>query len=488
MAAKLFVESVPNYISGKWVESASKDRAELTNPATGERLGSVSLGAASDVDAAVQAARAAFPQWSDTPAPARARRLFDLRNLMEQHFEEIAAICTQEHGKTLDESRGDVRRGIDNIETGAGIPSMMMGQALEQISGGIDCVSQRQPLGVFAAIAPYNFPAMVPLWFLPYCIATGNTMVVKPSEQVPLSQNRIFQLIDQLGLPPGVVNLVNGGKDVVNGILDHPGINGVSFVGSSPIAQHVYTRGSATGKRVQALGGAKNFIAVMDDADWEKSIPNLVESCYGCAGQRCLAGSTVIAVGNAYDTVVEKLTEGAKRVKVGNGMDPGVTMGPVISAKHKEKVLALIEAGLKDGAKLTLDGRGVKVAGHPNGHWVGPSLFVDVNPTTTIAQEEIFGPVMCILRAKDLDDALAIIQAHPLANAASIYTSSGRSAREFTKRVPAAMVGVNIGVAAPMSFFTFGGSKGSFFGDLKAHGRDSIAFYTDNKTAITRWW
>ena len=488
MAAKLFVERVQNYIGGKWVDSTGKEHAELTNPATGERLGSVPVGTAADVDAAVQAARAAFPKWRDTPAPARARYLFDLRNLMEEHFEELSSICTQEHGKTLDESRGDVRRGIDNIETGAGIPSLMMGQALEQIATGIDCVSQRQPLGVFAAIAPYNFPAMVPFWFLPYCIATGNTMIVKPSEQVPLSQHRVFQLIDKLGLPPGVVNTVNGAKDVVNGILEQRDIAGVSFVGSSPVAEHVYKVGSAHGKRVQALGGAKNFIAVMNDADWGKSIPNLVESCYGCAGQRCLAGSTVIAVGDAYDKVVAELTAGAKRVKVGYGLDAGVTMGPVISKKHKEKVLGFIEAGIKEGAKLALDGRNVKVDGYPNGHWVGPTLFTDVSPSMTIAQQEIFGPVMAILRAKDLDEALAVIQAHPLANASSIYTSSGRSAREFVKRVPAAMVGVNIGVAAPMSFFTFGGSKGSFFGDLKAHGRDSIAFYTDNKTAITRWW
>ena len=488
MAAKLFVERVPNYVAGKWVESSNSEASELTNPATGERLGSVSLGSAEDVDVAVKAAQAAFPKWRDTPSPARARFMFDLRNLMEEHFEELSAICTQEHGKTLDESRGDVRRGIDNVETGAAMPSLMMGQALEQISSGIDCVAQRQPLGVFAAIAPYNFPAMVPLWFLPYCITTGNTMVIKPSEQVPLSQNRIFQLIDKLGLPPGVVNLVNGGRDVVNGIVDHPQIKGVSFVGSSPVAQHVYSRGTASGKRVQALGGAKNFIAVTDDADWDKAIPNLVESCYGCAGQRCLAGSTVIAIGDAYPKVVEKLTEGARGVKVGYGMDPGVTMGPVISAKHKEKVLGLIEMGIAEGARLALDGRGVKVDGHPNGHWVGPTLFTDVNPSMTIAQQEIFGPVMAILHAKDLDDALAIIDAHPLANAASIYTSSGKSAREFVRRVPAAMVGVNIGVAAPMSFFTFGGSKGSFFGDLKAHGRDSVSFYTDNKTAITRWW
>jgi malonate-semialdehyde dehydrogenase (acetylating)/methylmalonate-semialdehyde dehydrogenase len=313
-------------------------------------------------------------------------------------------------------------------------------------------------------------------------------MIVKPSEQVPLSQHKMATLIDRLKLPPGVVNYVNGGKPVVNAILEHRGIQGVSFVGSSPVAQHVYETGSRHGKRVQALGGAKNFIVVMDDCDWGKAIPNLVESCYGCAGQRCLAGSTVIAVGKAYQTVRDRLIEGAKAVKVGYGMEPGVTMGPVISKAHKDKVLGLIETGIKEGARLALDGRGVSVPNHPKGHWVGPTLFDEVNPTMTVAQQEIFGPVMCVLRAGSLDEALATIEAHPLANASSIYTSNGAHARTFVKRVPAAMVGVNIGVAAPMAFFTFGGAKGSFFGDLKAHGRDSIAFYTDNKTAISRWW
>lgn len=488
MAQKLFVEKVPNYVGGEWIESTGKEVLELTNPATGDRLGSVPVGTTADVDAAVKAAKAAFPKWRDTPAPTRARYLFDLRNVLEKHFEELSAICTQEHGKTLDESRGDVRRGIDNVECGAGIPSLMMGQALEQIAGGIDCVSLRQPMGPFAAIVPYNFPAMVPFWFLPYCIATGNTMIVKPSEQVPLSQHKVAQIIDQIGLPPGVVNYVNGAKDVVNGLCEHPDVKGVSFVGSSQVAEHVYTTATRRGKRVQALGGAKNFIVVMDDCDWDKTLGNLVESCYGCSGQRCLAGSTILAVGKAYEPLKEKLVAAIKNIKVGYGMDRGVTMGPVISKRHKEKVLGLVEAGIAEGAKLAIDGRGIRVPDYPNGHWVGPTLFDDVNPTMTIAQQEIFGPVMALLRAPTLDQALEIIDAHPLANASSIYTSNGRHAREFVRRVPAAMVGVNIGVAAPMAFFTFGGSKGSFFGDLKAHGRDSIQFYTDNKTAITRWW
>jgi malonate-semialdehyde dehydrogenase (acetylating)/methylmalonate-semialdehyde dehydrogenase len=487
MADKLFVEQIHNYVGGKWVASRS-DHVELTNPSTGAKLGRCPVGNADDVDVAVKAAKAAYPGWRDTPVATRARFLFDLRNLMEENFETLASICTQEHGKTLWESRGSVRRGLDCVEAAAGMPSLLMGKALEDVSAGIDCIEQRQPMGVFSAIAPYNFPAMVPLWFMPFCIASGNTMVIKPSEQVPFSQRFIASLIDKLGLPPGVVNYVNGSKDVVTRICEHPDIQGVSFVGSSKVARFVYERSASTGKRVQALGGAKNFILVAPDCHWDKSVPNIVESCYGCAGQRCLAGSTIIAIGDAYEPLVEHVKAELGRLVIGNGLDEGVTMGPVISAAHKERVLGFVELGIKEGAKLELDGRNVKVDGYPKGHWVGPTLFTDVNPTMTIAQEEIFGPVMCILRAKTLDDALAIVDAHPLANASSLYTQSGALAREYVKRVPAAMAGVNIGVAAPMAFFGFGGSKGSFFGDLKAHGSDQVRFYTNNKTAIYRWY
>jgi malonate-semialdehyde dehydrogenase (acetylating)/methylmalonate-semialdehyde dehydrogenase len=488
MSEKLFVEQVQNYIGGKFVPSQGSEFRALTNPATGEPVGSCPAGVAGDVDAAVAAAKAAYPSWSQTPVPVRARYLFDLRNELEAHFEELASILTQEHGKTLAESRGSIRRGIDMVECGAGIPSLMMGQSLEQIASGIDCIEQRQPIGVFATIAPYNFPAMVPLWFLPFCIATGNTIVVKPSEQVPFTQNRIAELIDKIGLPPGVVNYVHGARDIVTRIIEHPDIDGVSFVGSSAVAEIVYKKSTQTGKRCQALGGAKNFIVVANDCCWEKSVTNIIDSCYGCSGQRCLAGSTLIAIGDAYEPLVEKLTAQIAKIKVGNGLHDGVHMGPVISAAHKAKVLNLIELGIEEGATLAIDGRKLEVEGHPNGHWVGPTLFTDVNPSMTIAQQEIFGPVMCVLRAKDLDEALAIIDAHPLANASSIFTSNGGTAREYVKRVPAAMVGVNVGVSAPMAFFTFGGSKGSFFGDLKAHGHDAIAFYTNNKTAIYRWF
>jgi malonate-semialdehyde dehydrogenase (acetylating)/methylmalonate-semialdehyde dehydrogenase len=479
---------VTNYIGGAWHASTASDYLPLSNPATGEALGSVPLGTSKDVDQAVAAARAAFPAWRETPPQVRARYLFDLRNVMEKHFEELVALCTEEHGKTLDESRGDVRRGIENVETAAGIPSLMMGDALEQIATGIDCVSVRQPMGVFAVIAPYNFPSMVPLWFLPYAIATGNTVIVKPSEQVPFSQQRLFELVDTLGLPQGVVNTVNGGKDVVNGLLEHPGIAGVSFVGSSPVARHVYARAGATGKRAQALGGAKNFTVVMDDCDWERSIANVIDSAFGCAGQRCLATSVVVGVGAAYAKLRESIVVAASNVKVGNGREPGVTMGPLISASHQEKVLACIERGAKEGAELLLDGRGVKVDACPKGHFVGPTIFANVSPNMAIANDEIFGPVLCLMEAKTLDDAIALAKSHPLANAASIYTANGSHARKFSKEIDASMVGVNIGVAAPMSYFTFGGNKGSFFGDLKAHGRESVLFYTQSKTSIQRWW
>jgi malonate-semialdehyde dehydrogenase (acetylating) / methylmalonate-semialdehyde dehydrogenase len=481
-------EKVRNYISGDWRTSSATEYMPLTNPATGDKIGSVPVGTAKDVAEAVAAAKAAYPAWRDTPAHARARYLFDLRNVMEKHFDELCALCTAEHGKTIEESKGDVRRGIDNVETAAGMPSLMMGQVLEQIATGIDCTLVRQPMGVFAAIAPYNFPSMVPLWFLPYAIATGNTFVVKPSEQVPLSQLRLFELIDQIGLPKGVVNTVNGAKDVVNAILEHPDVAGVSFVGSSPVARHVYERCGATGKRVQALGGAKNFTVVMDDAKWEKSVANVIDSAFGCAGQRCLATSIVVGVGPAYARLRESLVAAAKKVKVGNGADPGVTMGPVISARHKEKVLGYIERGIKEGAELLLDGRNVKVEGSPKGHFIGPTIFAKVSPNMAIASEEIFGPVLCLLEANTLDEAIRIAKTHPLANAASIYTQNGSSARQFTTEIDAAMVGVNIGVAAPMSYFTFGGAKQSFFGDLKAHGREGVLFYTQNKTSIQRWW
>ncbi len=476
-----------NFIGGEWVAPSSADYLELTNPATGEPLGKVPLSGARDVDAAVAAAQAAFLKWRQVPPVVRARYLFKLKYLMEEHFDEIATTVTREHGKTLDEARGSVRRGIENVEHACGIPTLMMGKTLEDVASGIDCEYVRQPLGVFAAVTPFNFPAMVPFWFWPYAIATGNTFILKPSEQVPFSSTRILELAQEAGIPAGVLNMVHGAKDVVNALLAHPGIAGISFVGSSPVAKYVYQEGAKHGKRVQALGGAKNHVIVMPDADMDRAVVNISESLFGCAGQRCLAGSVVVAAGKAYEPFRDKLLSAAKELRLGYGLEPGVTMGPVISAKHKEKVLAYVEAGRKDGATLLLDGRATKVDKHPRGHFIGPTVFDGVQPDMTIGKEEIFGPVAAVSHVSNLDEGIEMVQRSGFANATSIFTQSGKAAREFRYRVGVSMIGVNIGVAAPMAFFPFGGTKGSFFGDLKAHGHDSIEFYTDKKVVISRW-
>jgi malonate-semialdehyde dehydrogenase (acetylating)/methylmalonate-semialdehyde dehydrogenase len=411
--------------------------------------------------------------------------LFRYKELLESNFDDLARILTEEHGKTLDEARGSVRRGIENVEHACGIPTLMMGDTVEDVAAGIDCETVRQPIGVFAAVTPFNFPAMVPLWFWPYAVATGNTFIVKPSEQVPLVQQRMFELVERAGFPAGVLNLVHGDREVVEALVDHEDIAGLSFVGSSPVAKALYARGAAKGKRMQALGGAKNHIVVMPDADMDKSIPTVFESCMGCAGQRCLAGSVVVAVGDAY---VEGVLAEAKKMVVGNGLEPGVTLGPVISAAHRDRVMSYIASGVQEGATLLLDGRTVEVRDEPDGNWVGPTVFTDVTDDMKIAKEEIFGPVMMIRRAETLDDAIAMIRKSPFANATSLFTSSGKAAREFRYSVGVSMIGINIGVAAPMAFFPFGGTKNSFYGDTKAHGKDSIRFFTDQKAVITRWF
>ena len=482
------VQVLDNFIGGTWVKAHATEFFDVHNPAVGEIIGRTPLSTAADVDAAVQAATNAFPSWRNTPVNTRAQVLYKFKALLEQHFEEMARIVTTEHGKTLDEARGSVRRAIECVEVACGAPSLMMGVGLEDIARGIDCHVVRQPLGVVAAIAPFNFPAMVPLWFLPIAIVTGNTFILKPSEQVPLSQRKMAEFLQQCDLPPGVVNLVNGGRDVVDAICDHPGIRAVSFVGSTPIAKHVYQRATHAGKRVQALGGAKNFVVVMPDADFDRSIGVISESFYGCAGERCLAGSMLVPVGEAHRESRDRMVEAAKSLKVGDGTQPGVTMGPVISANHRERVLGYIEKGVAEGGKLLVDGRQTRVADRPNGYFVGPTVFDDVSTKMAIGYDEIFGPVASIAPARTLDDAIAMMRSHPNANATSIFTSSGNAAREFAKHATASMVGVNIGVAAPMAYFPFGGAKDSFFGDLKAHGRDGFEFYTDKKVTISRWF
>src|SRR3954464_4447769 len=398
------VLTLDNFIGGRWVKARASEYFDVHNPASGDVIGRTPLSTSDDVDAAVQAAAQAFPAWRDTPVNARAQFLYKFKQACEQHFEELARIVTTEHGKTLDEARGSVRRGIECVEVACGAPSLMQGSGLEDISAGIDCHVFRQPIGVVAAIAPFNFPAMVPMWFLPFAIVTGNTFVLKPSEQVPLSQRKMVDLLNKCDLPPGVVNLVNGGRDVVNAICDHPGIRAVSFVGSTPVAKHVYTRATAAGKRVQALGGAKNFVVVMPDADFDRSIAVISESFYGCAGERCLAGSVLVPVGAARGEARDRMVAAAQALKVGDGTQPGVTMGPVISAKHKERVVSYIGKGVDDGAKLLVDGRQVQVADRPNGYYVGPTVFDHLSARMTIGQDEIFGPVAAISPVKSLDE------------------------------------------------------------------------------------
>ncbi len=478
---------IKNYVNGAFVEPSSSAFLKVTNPANGELLAQVPLSTGGDLNQAVEAAKRAFPAWRQTPPLERARYFFKLKAVMEQRFNDMAHVLTTENGKTLAEARGSVRRAIENVEVASGIPSLMQGSSLEDVAAGIDTIVIRRPIGVFAAITPFNFPAMVPLWFLPHAVACGNTFILKPSEQAPMTPTFIFELIDEVGFPPGVVNLVHGDKETVNAICTHPGINGVSFVGSSPVAEHVYTLSSRCGKRVQALGGAKNFIVVTADADLESTVDNIVGSCFGCAGERCLAASVLLGEKGIYQDLKRRIVDAASNIRIGNGLDESVTMGPVVSKQHKERVISYIEKGIEEGAEVILDGRDVQVEGGEGGFYVGPTIFDNVSPSMTIAKEEIFGPVLSMIRVGDLDEALGIISRHPLANTAAIFTRSGAFGRKFQYNVDASMIGINIGVPAPMAFFTFGGAKGSFFGDLKAHGRDSIEFYTDKKVVISRW-
>lgn len=477
-----------NYINGDWMESDSTTIGDVWNPAKGEKIAQVAYGTAADVDKAVKAAKEAYWDWRTTPPLTRARYLFRLKDAFEENFEEIASVLTTEQGKCIDEARGEVRRMIENVEHATGVTTLMCGYTLEDIAKDIDCMGHPQPMGVFAAIVPYNFPGMVAWWFLPYAIVCGNTFILKPSEQVPMTQTKIFEIMDEVGFPEGVVNMVHGARDVVNGFLDHPDIAGISFVGSTPTAKYIYQRCGETGKRVQALGGAKNIVAVMPDADLDAGMPSLITSYYGCSGQRCLSGAILAAVGDAADEIVEKFRIAAQSVKVGDGLNEQTTMGPVVSEAHKKRVLGYIEKGIEEGADLILDGRDCKVDGYPNGYFIGPCIFDNVKPDMTIAREEIFGPVVSVVRCKNLDDVIDLINTRGFGNAACIYTSSGATAREFKYRVLPSMIGINIGIAAPMSFFPFGGAGNSMFGDIKAHGQEIFKFFTDTKVVIQRWF
>jgi len=482
------VKKTKNYINGEWVASKSDRIIEVTNPATGEVLAEEVLSTPEEASAAVEAAQEAFREWRETPPYTRARYMFRLKEAMEERFEEIARMVTMENGKNIDEARGEVRRAIENVEVACGIPSLMMGYNLEDVATAIDEECLRQPLGVFVGINPFNFPAMVPMWFIPYAVATGNTYVVKPSRQTPLSMNIIMDIFDECDFPPGVLNLVNGTHDVTDTLLTHPLVKGASFVGSTAAGLHVYKTATAHGKRAQCQGGAKNFLVVMPDTDIPGTVGALMTSCYGCAGQRCLAGSVILTVGDIHSQLLDATVEASRNIRVGYGLDEGVQMGPVISAKSKQNILNYIEIGIQEGAKLILDGRGIQVPGYPNGHFVGPTIFDQVSPNMKIAQDEIFGPVVGFMQVASFEEALDVIHGNRYGNAASIFTSSGKWAREFKYRVQCGNIGINVGIAAPVASFPFAGMKDSFFGDLHGQGQDGINFFTDRKVVITRWF
>ncbi|MHA1909491.1 MAG: CoA-acylating methylmalonate-semialdehyde dehydrogenase, partial [Candidatus Thorarchaeota archaeon] len=479
---------VKNYINGKWVESKAKETSDVFNPATGEVIAKTPMSTIEETQQAIAAANAAFRRWRATPALTRVRYLNRIRSAFEDNFEELCKILTTEQGKAIDESRGEYRRTIENIECATSIPSTQMGYNAEDIAAGIDEKVIKQPLGVFSCIAPFNFPGMVPTWFWPFAIGTGNTYIVKPSPQVPLSQAKQFEIIHDLGLPKGVLNMVHGGADVANALIESPDTIGVSFVGSTHVGKLVYKKAGEFGKRAQVQGGAKNFLTVMPDADLERTVPAIITSFYGCSGQRCLAGGVLLAVGDIYEPLKEMVVEQSKQLSVGNGLEEGVQMGPMASKHGMEHSLSLIESGVKEGAELLLDGRGIKVDGYPDGYFIGPTVFDKVTRDMKIATEEIFGPVIPIVQVKDLDEAIDIIHANRYGNASSVFTSSGKVARDYQYRVKAGNIGINIGVVAPIATFPFSGMKDSFLGDLHGQGQDAVEFFTENKVVITRWF
>jgi malonate-semialdehyde dehydrogenase (acetylating)/methylmalonate-semialdehyde dehydrogenase len=477
---------VKNLIDGVWALPSGSDNACVHNPANGEVIAYTQFSTAADVDKAVEAGARAFSTWRHTPPVERARVLYVFKNRLEEHFDELARLVSLEHGKTFAESRGEVRRGIEVVEYACGIPTLLLGEVAEDVSKGIDSEVFREPLGVVAGITPFNFPAMVPLWMFPIAIACGNSFVLKPSEKVPLSSIRLGELLEESGLPAGVFNIVHGGKDTVDAIMSHPGIAAVSFVGSQPVAEYVYKTCAQYGKRVQALGGAKNFMIVMPDADLDRTASSINSSAFGCAGQRCLAGSVVVAVGDIKETLLSRLVKAASEFTVGDGLDADTDMGPVITREQRDRVLNIIERAITEGAKLVLDGRD-RATGDSPGFYVGPTIFDCVEKSMSIMKEEIFGPVLSITEADDLDNAIMLANESEYGNAAVIFTQSGRYARRFRTMIQAGMLGVNIGVPAPMAFLPFAGWKKSFYGDLHATGKDGVEFYTEKKVITTRW-
>ncbi len=480
-------EKLLNFVNGEWRASAAQRYLDVINPATAEVLAQAPLSSTAEVDEAARLAAAAFPAWRRVPAPARIQYLFKLKALMEEHFEDLARSITLENGKTLDDARGEMRRAIENVETACGIPLMMLGDFSEDIARGIDEYMIRQPVGVAAIICPFNFPGMIPFWYLPYAVACGNTAIVKPSERCPITLQKVFRLLEQAGFPPGVVNLVNGGADTVNALLDHPNIAAVTFVGSTPVARHVYSRASASGKRVQAQGGAKNPLIILPDADVEMTTRIVADSAFGNAGQRCLAASLAVTVAGAEKVFMPALAEVASSRVVGFGLEPGVEMGPVITAQSKARIEGLIQRGLDEGAELTVDGRRSAIRGYEQGYFLRPTILSDIPAGGTIATTEIFGPVLGMMRVNTVDEAIALVNSGQYGNMACIFTGSGAAARKFRYEADAGNIGINVGVAAPMAFFPFSGWKNSFFGTLHAQGKHAVEFFTQTKVVVERW-
>lgn len=476
-----------NYINGQWTESKAKECLPVINPGTAEHFADVPLSPAEEVDAAAKAASMVFREWRRVPAPDRIQYLFKLKQLLEENLDLLARTCTEECGKTFNESKGELRRAIENVEVACGIPILMQGRNNEDIARGIDEHMFRQPLGVTAMIAPFNFPGMIPFWFLPYALATGNCMIVKPSEKCPVTQQRVFELIDQLGLPPGVLQMVNGARDTVEAILDHPAVRAISMVGSTPAARAIYARSAANGKRAQCQGGAKNPVLIMPDADMETATRILADSAYGCAGQRCLALSVGITIGEAKESFRKCFSEATQARKVGYGLEEGVETGAVISAASKMRIERLVGVAEAEGASVLVDGRDKKVPGYEQGSFVFPTLLDGVSPQGEIAKTEIFGPVFSLMHADTLEEGIAMVNDRAFGNMACIFTASGAAARQFRSEAHAGNIGVNIGVAAPMAFFPFSGWADSFFGDLHGQAEHAVEFFTETKIVVERW-
>ena len=475
-----------NYVDGEWTWPAA-DGQDVVNPATGESIATVGFSTAPDVDEAVRAGQAAFEEWHRRPVEERIQPVFALKELLEEHHEELAELLVREHGKTSAEAHGELRRGIENVEVACGIPSLMQAGHVEHAAPGIDETAVRKPLGVFAAVTPFNFPGMIPLWFLPYAVATGNAFVLKPSEQTPLTARKLFELIDEAGFPDGVVQLVNGSVDTVEAILEHDGIEGVSFVGSTPVAKSIYETAAANGKRVQAQGGAKNHVIVSETADLEFAAEKAVGSALACSGERCLANDVVAVEESVYEEFVDLAVAEAERQVVGNGLDEETTVGPLITTDHEQRVRNYVETGVQEGADLIVDGRDASVPDYPDGNFLGPCVFRDVTTDMVVVNEEIFGPVLGLMPIESVDHGIEVINESDYGNAASLFTDSGSEARRFRHEAEAGNLAVNAGTAAPMAFFHFGGQKDSFFGDLHAQAEDVVRFYTDETVYIERW-